>query len=73
MKKRTDNEITKCCAYCEKATLLPGDDYVLCAKKGVVSPSHVCRRFEYDPMKRIPKRTPDIPTLDDISDMLPDI
>ena len=73
MKNKKDIELTKCCAYCERATLLAGDDYVLCEKKGVVSPTHLCRRFSYDPMKRIPKRAPEMPSLDDISDVLSDI
>lgn len=59
MKQKTAEEkfeITKCCAYCEKATLLSGDDYVLCSKKGVVALTYVCRRFSYDPLKVMPKR-----------------
>ncbi len=59
-------EIEKCCAYCEKATPLVGDEYVLCSKKGVVSLTHSCRRFSYDPLKRIPKRAPEMPTLEGI-------
>lgn len=57
-------EITKCCAYCERATLLASEDYVLCAKKGVVSQNYVCRRFLYDPMKRTPQKMPPIPLPD---------
>lgn len=66
-------EIIKCCAYCEKATTLSGDDYVLCSKKGVVLQTHSCRRFTYDPLKKIPKRSPALPSLEDIADELPDV
>ncbi len=66
-------EIIKCCAYCEKATPLVGDDYILCSKKGVVSLTHLCRRFSYDPLKRIPRRTPSMPTLEGIAGELPDV
>ena len=76
MKHKGENEkfeIIKCCAYCEKATPLAGDEYVLCSKKGVVSLTHRCRGFAYDPLKRIPKRAPAMPTLEDIATELPDV
>lgn len=43
------------CAYCARGVSL-GEDKVLCAKKGVVSPADHCPRFQYDPMKRIPPK-----------------
>jgi hypothetical protein len=33
------------------------NDQVLCAKKGVVSISSKCRKFKYDPCKRVPKKS----------------
>lgn len=66
-------EIIKCCAFCEKATPLAGDEYVLCAKKGVVSLTYKCRRFRYDPLKRIPKRAPSLMRLDELSEELADL
>lgn len=42
------------CAFCEHASTLHGDDFVLCEKKGVVSATWVCRKFIYDPLKRKP-------------------
>lgn len=54
-------EIERCCARCEHATILAQCDYILCAKKGVVSDTHVCRRFIYDPLKRDPRRMPPLP------------
>ncbi len=57
-------DIARCCAYCEKATVLAEDDYILCSKKGVVSTGYACRRFAYDPLKRVPKRPAALPTLD---------
>lgn len=54
MARKQDYEITKVCAYCEYAQPLVDEDTVLCAKKGVVSAGHVCRRFKYDPLKRRP-------------------
>lgn len=62
MKKKHERpEIERCCARCEHATLLSQFDYILCSKKGIVSDTHVCRRFVYDPLKRDPKRLPVLP------------
>lgn len=69
----SENEISKCCAYCEKATVLASEDYVLCSKRGVVSQTYSCRRFSYDPLKKVPRRMPDMPTLDDVASEFPDI
>ena len=44
------------CANCEHASLLHGDEYVLCEKKGVVRAAYVCRKFSYDPLKRRPSK-----------------
>lgn len=45
-------KIEKSCAYCAYGTNLE-DDQILCVKKGVVK-SGKCRKFSYDPTKRIP-------------------
>ena len=71
--KNEQIEITKCCAFCEKATVLAGDEYVLCSKKGVVALTYKCRRFAYDPLRREPKRAPSLMKLDELSDDLGDI
>lgn len=44
------------CAYCEHATRLHGDEFVLCEKKGVVRAAFVCRKFSYDPLKHRPQK-----------------
>ena len=45
-------KIEKSCAYCAYGTKLE-DDQILCVKKGVVKCGK-CRKFSYDPTKRIP-------------------
>ena len=47
--------IEKSCAYCQYGTKL-NDEQVLCIKKGVVSTDKKCRKFTYDPCKRIPPK-----------------
>ena len=48
-------KIQKSCAYCTYGTKL-NDEQVLCIKKGVVSIEGKCRKFTYDPCKRIPAK-----------------
>lgn len=45
--------IEKSCTYCIHGTRLD-EETVLCMKKGVVSAERKCRKFSYDPCKRIP-------------------
>lgn len=56
---KEDDRIEKYCKYCEHAGTLSDPDAMLCDKAGVVSASHCCRRFRYDPMKRKPRRRAD--------------
>ena len=51
------NEITeKICAYCEKASGIYDDDTMICKNRGIVSKAYSCRKFIYDPLKRIPPK-----------------
>ncbi len=52
-----EDEIPECCACCEHATALKGDRiHMVCDSFGVVSSSHTCRKFLYDPLKRTASR-----------------
>ena len=46
-------KIARSCSYCSLGTKL-NDTQILCAKKGVVSVDSNCRKFRYDPCKRVP-------------------
>ena len=48
-------KIEPACAYCARGTRLD-EDQILCAKKGVKTPDQKCRKFKYDPTKRIPSK-----------------
>lgn len=48
-------KIERSCSYCLHGTKL-NDEQVLCIKKGIVSSDGGCRKFAYDPCKRIPSR-----------------
>lgn len=48
-------KIERSCAYCIYGALLE-DNQVLCSKKGIRSSDQKCRKFKYDPCKRIPRK-----------------
>ena len=47
--------IEKSCSYCRYGTKID-EEQVLCIKKGVVPVSGKCRKFCYDPCKRVPAK-----------------
>ena len=48
-------KIEKACTYCVHGTQID-QEQVLCIKKGVVAMEGKCRKFTYDPCKRIPAK-----------------
>lgn len=46
-------KIQRSCVYCANGTMIDEENF-LCAKRGMVSQTESCRRFRYDPCKRIP-------------------
>lgn len=46
-------KIAKSCSYCSHGTKID-EEQVLCVKKGVVPVNGKCRKFNYDPCKRVP-------------------
>lgn len=46
-------KMPRSCSYCIHSTKLNGDE-VLCIHKGIVNIDLSCRKFKYDPCKRIP-------------------
>ncbi|MEG0570232.1 MAG: hypothetical protein RR497_01145 [Oscillospiraceae bacterium] len=47
--------ITPSCQYCEFGKLTKDHQMVLCNKKGAVAPYYSCKKFDYAPLKRVPK------------------
>ena len=52
------------CAYCEHGNASQDGNAVLCKHRGIVSNYFSCNKFIYDPLMRIPKKTPDLPVFD---------
>lgn len=44
------------CETCLHGRLSPDGRNVLCVKKGIVETDGKCRKYSYDPLKRIPKK-----------------
>lgn len=58
MKKKLLNlkSIDKICANCAHGKHAPGEESVLCEKRGVMLNTSSCRKFKYDPLNRTPAR-----------------
>lgn len=48
-------KIPRSCSYCACGTKFDSEQ-VLCTKRGVVSACASCRKFTYDPCKRVPPK-----------------
>ncbi len=48
-------KIERSCAYCTFGTKLD-EDTILCTKRGIKSIEDKCRKFKYDPCKRVPHK-----------------
>lgn len=48
-------KIERSCSYCLYGVNLE-DGMILCSKKGLKTADNQCRRFKYDPCKRIPPK-----------------
>ncbi|HCC00304.1 MAG TPA: hypothetical protein DEP42_03675 [Ruminococcaceae bacterium] len=49
------------CRHCTHGKLASEESRVLCRNKGIVDADYVCRKYRYDPLKRIPHRRPTLP------------
>jgi hypothetical protein len=52
------------CALCLHGKPAPDGSCVLCSLRGVMRPNSSCKKYEYDPIKRRPDRTPQLPEFD---------
>lgn len=57
-RKLYGNNIQPSCEHCQHGRRSSDGKAILCPKKGVMPLYHHCRRFSYDPLKRIPFRQP---------------
>ncbi len=55
------NNIEPACSCCEFGRPSSDQAMVVCRKFGPVAPYYSCKKFVYDPLKRVPKRMPPLP------------
>lgn len=48
-------DIEPMCVYCEHGTLI-SEQEIICKQRGIQGPSDCCKKFLYDPLKRVPPR-----------------
>ena len=48
-------KMERTCQHCRYGTRM-NEDMMLCAKKGIVPQCDDCRKFRYDPFKRVPPK-----------------
>lgn len=52
------------CEYCAEGGWNAAHSAILCPRLGVMRPTDHCDRFDYDPLRREPKREPKLPDYD---------
>ncbi|MBR5559033.1 MAG: hypothetical protein IKU72_02155 [Oscillospiraceae bacterium] len=57
--------IDPACCYCEHSLPEEAQTTLNCRFKGKVEPSGSCRRFSYDPLRRVPTRQVVLPSYSD--------
>ena len=57
--------IDPACCYCEHSLPVEGQVHLNCRFKGRVDPAASCRRFSYDPLRRVPTRQVVLPSYSD--------
>ena len=59
--------IERNCSYCVYSAKIIGSDNIMCSKKDMIPCDQGCKKFKYDPLKRIPvKAKPkDFSSMDD--------
>ena len=61
MKNKIFGDIENRCEYCAFGGRTPDGTSVLCAKKGISPLDSSCKKYKYDPLKRVPRPRPDLP------------
>lgn len=52
----------RACRHCIHGKQTSDGEKVLCPRKGIVEPAYSCRKYRYDPLKRVPRRLPALPS-----------
>lgn len=66
--KRKSGDIERLCELCRFSAEIQTTEDMLCEHRGVVDRDYSCKKFVYDPLKRIPKRPPELVVPEELSD-----
>ncbi len=61
MGKKLFGNVEPRCKYCRHGIVGTESELILCKKRGVNDPDDFCKKFKYDPLRRIPLKTPPLP------------
>ncbi len=56
MKRKIIGNVEAKCIYCKNGTLAADGKKVLCTKVGILDIDDSCKKFSYDPLKRVPSK-----------------
>ena len=72
-RKLYGNTVSPACQVCAHGRLSVDGQVVLCLQKGVTDLGDRCRRFSYDPLRRIPYRQPSLQPFNETDFSLEDL
>ncbi|MBQ3076707.1 MAG: hypothetical protein IJC43_02510 [Clostridia bacterium] len=55
------SDVSPRCSLCEHGRVLEGNPHISCRYRGMVTEGYHCRRFRYDPLKRVPPKAAVLP------------
>lgn len=58
------NFIEPACGYCSHGKPSNEGDKIFCPKMGVTPPHFHCKKYRYDPLRRVPTRQQSLPSYD---------
>ncbi len=61
-RKLYGNAVTPACGICSHGRRSMDGEVILCLHRGVVDPAYRCRKFRYDPLRRVPYAQPTLNT-----------
>lgn len=53
--KAFNKKLAHRCEYCIHGKRLEGAKEIICKKRGVTDPQDFCRKYKYNPLKRVPE------------------
>ena len=55
-------DVSPKCEYCIYSIKTKDESTVLCKHKGITAPDGSCKKFAYDPLKRVPQHPASLPS-----------